>query len=232
MNNFPTTPAPEPVAAPPKPEVKTNVFAAAPPSQRPMREAPAQAVRTGSFGDVNGFPGKTSQMATLNAPQLGSFGRASRGDSTGGSNGRSSAGIVTNAGFGSGTVATSGNGETPGGGVHAGGFGDAHVGGGGNTVAQAKPSEPRTVPVEVLEKPQPQYTSEARDLKIEGEVHLKVLFQANGRVQVLQVVRGLGHGLDEAAVNAAQKIRFKPAQREGQPCDMTATIHIVFQLAS
>jgi len=49
---------------------------------------------------------------------------------------------------------------------------------------------------------------------------------------VLQVVRGLGHGLDEAATAAAQKIRFKPAQRDGRPCDMTATVHIVFQLAS
>jgi TonB family protein len=87
-------------------------------------------------------------------------------------------------------------------------------------------------PVEVLEKPQPQYTQEARNLKIEGEVHLKVLFQADGRVQVLQVVRGLGHGLDEAATAAAQKIRFKPAQRDGRACDQTATVHIVFQLAS
>lgn len=87
-------------------------------------------------------------------------------------------------------------------------------------------------PVQILEKPQPVYTKEARDLKIEGEVHLKVLFQADGRVEVLQVVQGLGHGLDEAAKTAAQKIRFKPAQRDGRPCDMTATVHILFQLAS
>ena len=88
------------------------------------------------------------------------------------------------------------------------------------------------VPVQIKEKPQPQYTQEARNLKIEGEVHLKVVFQADGRVHVLQVVHGLGHGLDEAAMAAAQKIRFKPAQRDGRPCDMTATVHIMFQLAS
>ena len=86
-------------------------------------------------------------------------------------------------------------------------------------------------PVQIVEKPQPQYTKEARDLKIEGEVHLKVMFQADGSVRVLQVVQGLGHGLDEAAEAAAQKIRFRPAQRDGRPCDMTATVHILFQLA-
>jgi len=46
-----------------------------------------------------------------------------------------------------------------------------------------------------------------------------------------RIVRGLGHGLDEAAVRAAQQIRFKPARRDGQPVDFPAVVHIVFQLA-
>jgi hypothetical protein len=45
------------------------------------------------------------------------------------------------------------------------------------------------------------------------------------------VVRGLGHGLDEAAIAAANKIRFKPALRDGQPADSTAIVHVTFQLA-
>jgi TonB family protein len=49
-------------------------------------------------------------------------------------------------------------------------------------------------------------------------------------VRVVQVVQGLGHGLDEAAVHAAEQIRFKPATRDGQPSDSTAKLHIVFQL--
>jgi len=139
---------------------------------------------------------------------------------------------VASAGFGSGVAVGSTTRETPGGGVHSGGFGDATAVTGGPGV-QAKNNAPASmVPVEIVDKPQPQYTKEARDLKIEGEVHLKVLFQADGSVHVLQVVHGLGHGLDEAAMAAAQKIRFKPAQRDGRPCDMTATVHIVFQLAS
>jgi TonB family protein len=54
---------------------------------------------------------------------------------------------------------------------------------------------------------------------------------AKGEVRVLNVVRGLGHGLDESALRAVEHIKFKPAQRDGQPADSTATVHIVFQLA-
>jgi TonB family protein len=75
------------------------------------------------------------------------------------------------------------------------------------------------------------YTEEARRLQIEGEVLLQVLFAANGEVRVLQVVRGLGHGLDESARQAAANIRFRPALRDGSPVDTTAIVHIVFELA-
>ena len=89
-----------------------------------------------------------------------------------------------------------------------------------------------TTPVEVLSKPTPVYTAEARQLHIEGEVLLKVMFAASGEAHVLGVVRGLGHGLDEAAIAAASKIRFRPAQRDGQAVDSTAVLHVIFQLAS
>ncbi len=46
-----------------------------------------------------------------------------------------------------------------------------------------------------------------------------------------RVVRGLGHGLDEAAIAAANKIRFKPALRYSQPVDSTAVVHVMFQMA-
>ena len=59
----------------------------------------------------------------------------------------------------------------------------------------------------------------------------RVLFSADGHVKVLGVSKGLGHGLDENALRAAEQIRFKPAAREGTPVDSTATVHIVFQLA-
>jgi periplasmic protein TonB len=87
------------------------------------------------------------------------------------------------------------------------------------------------VPVEIVFKPTPVYTSEARALKLEGEVLLDVEFAASGSVSVLQVVRGLGHGLDEAAASAAKQIRFKPAQSAGRPINFRTTVHIVFRLA-
>lgn len=85
--------------------------------------------------------------------------------------------------------------------------------------------------MEITDKPKPEYTEEARALKLEGEVILKVNFKANGQIEVLGVTRGLGHGLDESAMRAAQKIKYKPAISNGQPVDFPATVHIEFQLA-
>ena len=90
---------------------------------------------------------------------------------------------------------------------------------------------PPTNPVEITFKPNPAYTDEARKLRLEGEVLLEVMFGANGQLHVNRVVRGLGHGLDEAAIAAANKMRFKPALRNGQAVDSTAVVHVVFQLA-
>ena len=60
---------------------------------------------------------------------------------------------------------------------------------------------------------------------------LQVLFAASGQLRVLATVRGLGYGLDENAVAAAEAIRFRPAESAGVAVDSTAVVHIVFQLA-
>jgi TonB family protein len=83
----------------------------------------------------------------------------------------------------------------------------------------------------VLAKPLPAYTAEARQLRIEGDVTLEVRFLATGQVQVLRVVAGLGHGLDEQARLAAERIRFKPATKDGQAVDQVSIIHVTFQMA-
>jgi TonB family protein len=85
--------------------------------------------------------------------------------------------------------------------------------------------------LEVLSKPPVQYTSEARQLRVQGDVVLRVTFLSSGQVVVQGVVHGLGHGLDEEARRVAQQIRFRPATRDGQPVDLTTTITITFQLA-
>lgn len=84
---------------------------------------------------------------------------------------------------------------------------------------------------EILSKPRPAYTEEARSLRIEGEVLLEVLFRASGEARVLRTIRGLGHGLDENAMAAARAIQFRPAKRGDTAADSTAVVHIVFQLA-
>lgn len=152
------------------------------------------------------------------------------GNGTGGAKG--ARGVVASTGFGNG-VATgdgSGNVNSTRGTVRQAGFGDTEV------VANAAHPKvdtvaPKMVPAEILMKPLPIYTDEAKKLKIEGEVLVEVVFESSGKIRVLRVIRGLGHGLDEAAVQAAQQIRFKPALRDGQPADSTAVLHIVFQLA-
>jgi TonB family protein len=85
--------------------------------------------------------------------------------------------------------------------------------------------------VEVLSKPQVQYTAEAKQLHIEGDVVLNVTFLADGHVIVHGVVRGLGHGLDEEARRVAEQIRFRPATNDGRPVDFSTKITITFQLA-
>lgn len=104
------------------------------------------------------------------------------------------------------------------------------------TVVKAAPVQqeverPASTSLEVISKPPVQYTTEARQLKIQGDVILRVTFTASGQVVVHGVVHGLGHGLDEEARRVAQQIHFRPATRNGQPVDSTTTITITFQLA-
>jgi TonB family protein len=197
----------------------------------PTLNVSAEKVQTGGFGDPNGLKGTGKQGAKLYAAQAGGFDMPpgpGQGNGSGGAKGMK--GTVASADFGSG-IATGGKGDgrSSGGGVATGGFGSEQVVH-GPKVAQAE-SGPATTPVEITFKPQPAYTDEARGLKLEGEVLLEVSFSANGTLHVNRVVRGLGHGLDETAIAAANKMRFKPALRMGQPVDSTAIVHVTFQMA-
>jgi TonB family protein len=243
------TPTPEPVEAP---KVVINTFAApqikmtaggarpqllhtgdfAGSSVAPTVNAAVQKVQTGGFGDPNGLKGTGKEGAKLYAAQAGGFDMpAGPGQGNGSGGAKGIKGTIASADFGNG-IATGGKGDgrSSGAGVATGGFGSEQVVHGGPKLAQAD-AGPATTSVEITYKPQPVYTDEARSLKLEGEVLLEVMFGANGTLHVNRVVRGLGHGLDEAAMAAAGKMRFKPAQRMGQPVDSTAVVHVLFQLA-
>jgi TonB family protein len=234
LNNF--TPAvlrQIPGGARPSLLVHTGEFGS---SATPTVNAPIQKVQTGSFGDPNGIPGQGKPNAHLVAASSGSFDLppgAGYGNGTGGANGIR--GTVASAGFGNGiAVGGPGDGRSNGhgsAGIETGAFGAQQV-----TRTSSKPQQldsgPSTTPVEITFKPNPVYTEEARQLKLQGEVLLEVVFGANGQLHVNRVVRGMGHGLDEAAITAANQMRFKPALHNGLPVDSTAVVHVVFQLAS
>jgi TonB family protein len=192
--------------------------------------APVNKVQTGGFGDPNGLPGKGDPNKATNINRLGSPalpGGPGYGNGTGGDKGIR--GTVASTGFGNGTAVPPPSGGKRGA-VQTSGFGD-------QTAATEAPKkkaasgEGAPTPVEILEKPRPEYTAEGRKLKIEGDVVLEMVFLANGSVQVNRVVSGLGHGLDEAATRAAQQIKFKPAKRDGRPVDFPARVRIEFRMA-
>jgi len=191
-------------------------------------KAPVDKVQTGGFGDPNGLPGKgdPNKAANINRQGLPTLpGGPGYGNGTAGDKGIR--GTVQSTGFGNNTAIAPQGGKR--GAVQSTGFGD-------QTVAEAPkkkaaPTEGATTPVDILDKPKPAYTAEGRSLKLEGDVVLELVFLANGTVQISRVVSGLGHGLDESAVRAAQQIKFKPAKREGQAVDFPARVRIEFRLA-
>jgi len=212
----------------PKEDVKLNNMSSGSAAPATVK-APVDKVQTGGFGDPNGMPGKGDAQHATNVNRLGSPalpGGPGYGNGTGGDKGIR--GTVASTGFGNGIAN-----PPPGGGkqgkVVSSGFGD-------QTVSDAPKKKvaaggPVDTPVDILEKPKPEYTAEGRSLKLEGDVVIDVVFLSNGTMQVNRVVSGLGHGLDEAAVRAAQTIKFKPAKREGQPVDFPARVRIEFRLA-
>jgi TonB family protein len=185
-------------------------------------------VQTGGFGEVNGLPGKgnPNKMTNVNRQGLPALpGGPGYGNGTGGDKGVR--GTVVSTGFGNGTAIPPPSGKH--GTVQTSGFGD-------QTVADAPKKkaafeESGTTPVDILDKPHPEYTAEGRSLKLEGDVVIDLVFLADGTVQVNRVLSGIGHGLDECATHAAKQIKFKPAKRDGQAVDFPARVRIEFRLA-
>jgi TonB family protein len=198
---------------------------------RPTVNRPAREVQTGGFGANNGIPNDPAADSHNHIAQMGSFDLPSgpgQGNGTGGA--RGVRGTVASAGFGNGVGAGTGSrqradAQT----VQQGGFGT--VAAGKATKAHVATETAASKPVVILSKPDPVYPAEARRQHIEGQVILSVLFGSSGSLQVLKVVQGLGYGMDQAATQAAERIHFKPAERDGRPVDSTALVHIIFQLA-
>ena len=196
----------------------------------PTLKKPRQDVQTGGFGDPEGVPDNGRRDRNPNITQLGSYdlpAGTGQGNGTGGSKG--SKGVVASTGFGNEVAA--GTGVTGNrGAVHQGGFAD-EAATASAPKARQNAATSNTKPVEILFKPKPEYTSEARTKKIEGDVLLQVVFTASGEVRVQRIVQGLGFGLDDSAESAARQIRFRPAELDGRAVDSDVVVHITFALA-
>jgi TonB family protein len=200
----------KPVERNPEPPASTST-APERPVERPIVQRP---VETGMFERTNAARTNQAEAAVI----TGGFGNAATASRD------AASGVVATGGFGSAAPAQRrvANNE-----VQTAGF-DQRANTPSQTTAAAKPVDR---PVEIVFKPTPEYTDDARNARIEGTVSLELEFTAAGDVRVLRVVRGLGHGLDEAAQRAALRIRFKPAQSDDRPVDSRATVHITFRLS-
>lgn len=78
--------------------------------------------------------------------------------------------------------------------------------------------------------PQPQYTEEARKNQTQGVVRISMVLTASGQVQSIRTVSGLQYGLTEKALEAARRIRFIPAQKEGRNVSQYVTVEYNFRI--
>jgi TonB family protein len=84
--------------------------------------------------------------------------------------------------------------------------------------------------LKLLSQPVLEWTSQARDNRIEGMVTLGAVFAADGQVKAVYVIKGLGVGMDQKAVDAAKQIKFEPATKDGKPVSVLTTIRIAYKL--
>lgn len=133
----------------------------------------------------------------------------------GASNGTGSGG-----GMGSGSGGGIGPGRGPGYGPGSGG----NFGGGAYKIGGGV-----SAPVPIY-KPEPEYSEEARKAKFQGTVMLFIVVDEKGNPRDLKVVRPLGLGLDQKAIEAVQKWKFRPGMKDGKPVPVQATIEVNFRL--
>lgn len=80
----------------------------------------------------------------------------------------------------------------------------------------------------ILERPAPDYTPEARRRSVRGRVQLSVILSADGTIGPIGIVRGLPAGLTESAMSAACKIKFKPAMKDGEAVSLKVIVEYDF----
>ncbi|MFN2454530.1 MAG: energy transducer TonB [Pyrinomonadaceae bacterium] len=134
------------------------------------------------------------------------------------------------AGSGEGGGLGPGRGGNTGGGDRGLGGGGAGGGGGGEDYNRVFKSKEVTRKAIVTYKPEPAYTEEARKNQVTGTVILSVVLASNGEVTNIKTVSGLPSGLTEKAIEAARKIKFTPAQKDGHSVSQYTQIALQFTI--
>jgi periplasmic protein TonB len=85
-------------------------------------------------------------------------------------------------------------------------------------------------PPQLVYKVEPEFSEEARKAKHQGVVVLSIVVDASGNVRNIRVQQSLGLGLDEKAIEAVSRWRFRPGLFDGKPVATEATVQVNFQL--
>lgn len=96
--------------------------------------------------------------------------------------------------------------------------------------AKKHPAQPCATPPRALKYQDPDYSDEAKQIKFQGTVVLWVVVGADGLPGQIRVARALGHGLDEQAIKAVKKWKFKPGTFDGRPVPVQVNIEVDFRL--
>jgi periplasmic protein TonB len=82
----------------------------------------------------------------------------------------------------------------------------------------------------LLVSPEPEYSEEARKAKLQGVVRLALVVDERGNPTQIRVITSLGLGLDQKAIEAVQKWKFKPGMKDGKPVAVQASVEVNFRL--
>jgi TonB family protein len=102
--------------------------------------------------------------------------------------------------------------------------------GDGNSTPTPGKTDGDTQGIKILSKAEAAYTAKAKQARVEGTVMLRVTFLANGKIGNITPISGLPLGLTESAMEAARKIVFEPAKRNGVPYSVIKTLAYTFTL--
>ena len=209
VKKSPSSPVPEvrPVVPPPKPNPPAPPPPAPTPEPTPPKIDPPPPPPPPPAVNAPVAPQPADSQDRIGTPTAPPAQRESQGPGAGGG-----------AGTGRGTGVGEGEGT---------GLGDGSGGGtGGGPFRPGAGIEPPSL----LREVKANYTDDARRQRIQGDVNLEIVVRRDGSVGDVRVLRGLGAGLNEKAIEAVRQWRFSPARRHGAPVDVIVTVSVEFKL--